>query len=119
MRRTTRIDLQDFTISSEHDDLVLGMDLCENTNILYLPIQVGVTFPNLSGYKASRCSIKAISYQNFEGLSKLQYITLYGNQIEKIPYDAFEDLKNLQQLSLGRKHVFIFCIFLSFFNFRW
>lgn len=74
-----------------------------NKNVEYLPESVFETFPNLVIYDASFCSITEVYKQNFKGLSKLSWLNLVGNQIEKILNETFEGLKVLMRIDLGKK----------------
>lgn len=81
---------------------MLGFDMSNNKNHVYLPVNISEALPNLEGYIAAHCSIKEISMENFRGLNKLKTLYLFDNLIEKIPTDAFNDLIELDFLSLRK-----------------
>lgn len=99
MDTKTSIDDPGATIYSR-DNFVNGLSFRHNVKIFYLPDNVAESFPNLEGYTAWYCSVKEISKRNFNGLEKLKYLSLGGNQIEMIANGTFEDLVNLEFLSL-------------------
>ena len=99
MDKTTEINSADTTIASR-DESVEGLYFYNNKNIKFLPIEVSEKFPNLLGLGARDCSLTTISKANFKGLSKLRYLSLAQNRIEKIRSDVFEDLVALEHLYL-------------------
>jgi Leucine-rich repeat (LRR) protein len=76
------------------------LTLSNNDKIKFLPSKVAENFPNLLGYRASGCGIKKISKQDFTGLSKLKWLFLSRNEIEVIKEDTFQEVKNLEFLTL-------------------
>jgi hypothetical protein len=101
MSNTTSIDSHGFVLGSDKDETIKWISFSVNKKIEYLPVQISVKFPNLTCYMAYRCSIKAISRDNFRELSQLTLLYLYSNQIEEIKSDTFSDLKKLSVLLLG------------------
>lgn len=85
---------------SKRDETVLGFFLDRNKKVFHLPIGVAESFPNLQGYSAGACSIKEISHENFENLTKLKSLWLNGNQIRKILENTFDDLVEVERISL-------------------
>lgn len=83
------------------DNQIDGIDFSENKRIVFLPILVHETFPNLIGYYAFHCSIREISKKNFDKLSRLEDLNLNSNHIERIKSDTFEDLVSLTQLHIS------------------
>lgn len=81
---------------------MIAISFYGNSKISFLPQGVGGKLPNLLSYAATYCSVKAIFKDNFKGLSKLIYLGLNRNEIEKIPTNTFEDLKVLEKLELGK-----------------
>ena len=79
---------------------VKGIDAADIKTIQYLPITVHEKFPNLEAYQFRNCSIKEISYENFQNLSEIQYLNLGFNEITTIPSSTFQDLSNLKTLEL-------------------
>jgi hypothetical protein len=73
-----------------------------NPNFTYLPVMISDAFPDLMFLGANFLSIKEISYENFKGLSKLEQIVMYGNQIKIITKEMFKDLVSLKNLQLGK-----------------
>lgn len=103
--KTTIINSQDLPLNWTVDDKMIGLSFYGNNKISYLPKGAGEKFPNLLSYAATYCSIKGISRENFKGLSKLIYLGLNRNQIEKISSNTFADLGKLEKLELGRKFI--------------
>lgn len=95
------IDSDNFTISSDYDDDVDGIDYSSNKKINYLPVNPATIFPNLAIISASGCSIKSLSRQNFEGLRKLRALYLESNKIERVNSDTFKNLDELEQIFLS------------------
>lgn len=102
MSSSIKIDLRGFSISSPKDDDVKGMSFNSNRKIFYLPERINEKFSNLMILEAAGCSIKAISSDNFQGLTQLEALYLSGNQIEKIFCDTFENLTSLEWLHLRK-----------------
>lgn len=88
---------------STRDETELGLSLDGNQKVFHLPIEVAESFPNLQGYSAGGCSIKDISRENFKNLSKLKSLWLDGNQIRKIWEDTFDDLVEVERISLCKQ----------------
>lgn len=51
--------------------------------------------------EASKCSIKRIAKENFEGLSKVRILYLSHNLIETIDDDTFDHLRAVERIHLG------------------
>jgi Leucine rich repeat len=102
MWKTTVIDQENVTIAI-NDESFSGVLFWRNKHIVFLPVEVSKAFPNLKSYEAGSCSIKTISKNNFEGLSKLKGLWLQDNQIKRISSETFEDLTSLVVLVLGKK----------------
>lgn len=107
MEAKTAINSIGTTINSDRDESMRRLNLSNNKQIFYLPENVGEKFPNLLQYEAKDCSITMVSKKNFKGLTKLTKLNLWGNQIEKITNNVFEDLTELEVLSLGRELNFL------------
>jgi Leucine-rich repeat (LRR) protein len=116
MDKTTMIDENNETISTE-DESIGALSFVGNRNIFYLPIKVAENLPNLLVYAANRCSVIDVSKDHFKGLSKLKYLWLSHNQIEKIPSRTFEDLPDLEKLWLSELIASDF-LFFKIFNFK-
>jgi Leucine-rich repeat (LRR) protein len=102
MTTTTSISSEDVTISTTNDPSTGGLWFNDNKEISYLPICVNESFTNLLAYSAYGCSLTKITKINFQGLSKLAYLELGGNQIETINSDTFKDLASLEYLWLSK-----------------
>lgn len=98
--QNTGINLTGIKLSTDKDETVEGIEMWKNKKILYLPENVAPQLPNLKVYNAYSCSILAISRINFRGLKNLQGLYLGRNQIEKIDNGTFDDLVELEVLSL-------------------
>lgn len=89
------------------EETVRGIQISNNAEAFYLPIEVNTNFPNLELYDSWGCSIGEISRSNFEGLNKLTYLQLANNFIERIESETFVDLHALKHLNLGQEN-FVF-----------
>lgn len=119
MDSTTIIDEANTKISF-YDENIGGLQMNNNKNISYLPIDVAERFPNLQGYQAGFCGIKELTRRNFKGLSKLRGLWLSYNQIERFLSETFVDLIGLEYLYLGdNEFKFKFFLFLISWHFRW
>lgn len=106
MDRETAIESIGLTISSEIDESIEGLRFVDNKKIHFLPEKIEASFPNLVYFAAYGCSIKEISKDNFQNLTKLTFLSLALNQIEKIFSDTFEDLTSLKYLFLCKEKGF-------------
>lgn len=102
MEGEKRIDTPYFKISSPRQGNVQAITFGNNKKIDYLPLDTFKTYPNLLVFGAWNCSIKSIHKGNFQYLDRLKIIFLHHNQLETINSDTFEDLLNLEFLSLGK-----------------
>jgi Leucine-rich repeat (LRR) protein len=105
MDRETSMDSDGFQISTK-DETVKGLLMSWNKKIKFLPQSPSKMFENLIGYSALHCLIKQISYENFQGLDKLERLALNSNEIETVPSNTFKDLKALKHLDLGENIFF-------------
>lgn len=101
MKVTTTIESEEFVITPA-DSSVIALSFADSKKIKCLPINVDDTFINLAGYFASDSSLKAVSKINFQNLTKLRYLGLHNNEIEKIDGDTFEDLTSLEEIRLRK-----------------
>lgn len=72
----------------------------ENQTTMYLPLNVGETFPNLLRYAVVSSNLRVIGRKYFAGLSQLTYLVLRNNAFAVVPKETFNDLINLEGLSL-------------------
>lgn len=110
MTESVAINSSDFTISSERNENIGGLDFTYNTKVYFLPIAIDTTFPDLVGYDASFCSLTELSKDNFKNLVKLTTLWLNSNKIEKILSETFQDLIALEFLALGKIFRFVYYI---------
>lgn len=99
--RIAAIDSPDATI--EVDSTVTTLEMSNNLEVKFLPVELATSFPQLIFYFARNCSITTIAKIHFKDLTKLEKLFLDKNQIVKIPSDTFEDLKSLWMLKLGKQ----------------
>lgn len=71
----------------------------------YLPHGLAEKFVNLEIVFVIESGVKAITRKDFEIMTNLKEIALYGNQINEIPANCFDDLINLKKLSLSKNRI--------------
>lgn len=96
------INSNNFVIAELRNDGMEGIVFSNNSKIEYLPYKIHTQFPNLVAYMASRCSIKQITKENFEGLNRLERLDLSFNKIQKISGNTFQGLQKLQRFRFGK-----------------
>ena len=97
------IESPGYTVQWDKDDTITAFNLAGNKNIFYLPDKVSENFTKLLTYGAHDCGVKVIRKSNFAGMSMVKALFLYNNRIEKVPSDAFEDMKALIWVYLCKK----------------
>lgn len=73
-----------------------------NEKIIFLPISVQNSFPNVTTYLAKNCAIVEISMKNFFKLTKLKSLDLSSNQITSLKNRTFHGLHSLEKIHLGK-----------------
>lgn len=102
MKKSLKIDEDDSTISPQSNE-VNAFNLCwSNNKVLFLPIEIHESFPELIMYRAQDCSITTVAKEHFENLSELKVLLLGENGIEMIPPGVFDDLTALEHLNLRK-----------------
>lgn len=97
----TAINSDDTTVAKAESVTALSFD--SNKKVLFLPVEVAVSFPNLVYYSALNCSVKRILKKHFKDMKKLKILVLSKNQIDTIRRDVFEDLNLIEFIGLGKK----------------
>jgi hypothetical protein len=100
--QTFKIDSRDFVLGNGRNETIKGLWFPGNKKVEFLPTKVLSVFPNLEAFSAPRCSIREISKENFVGLSKLEYLSLSGNQIKTVRSGTFEGLSSLTTVWLSK-----------------
>lgn len=117
MKVSTTIDDPSTRISTPKNEFVKEIDFSENKKILFLPIEVVAQFPNLTAFIGDKCSIKELKKEIFQNFKDLQYISLRGNQIERIYEDSFAGSFSLNTIDLRMKvNVFFIIICNNFIS---
>lgn len=98
---TSSLRSSDIAIDIPTNDLIAVLFLSGNKNVLYLPVRVYQSFPNLKEISAFECSIKEISKKNFDYLTQLEDLDLHHNFIAKIKSDTFDGLSKLRRIDLS------------------
>lgn len=112
MNQVTTISTDNVELAIPEDLNMTVLDFTFNNGILFLPVLVKKSFPNLRFFYANLCSVQEISKKNFENLNDLRYLSLEANFITKIRSDTFEGLSKLDYVSLGEIWLFEY-IFLA------
>jgi hypothetical protein len=99
MDEITVIDSADFTFSSDVDGEMSEIFATLNSKIEYLPIKIYEKFPNLLSLSFSDCGLKALTFDNLQGLTSMKRMKFSNNQIETIEIDTFKDLTRLLLVS--------------------
>lgn len=102
MTEKTAINATNFVIGDLKDEDIGGIDFNYNKAVEYLPYKIHMQLPNLVTYRAKFCSIKQISKENFEKLTRLKSVELNNNQIQKISGNTFQGLEKLLQVVLSK-----------------
>ncbi|XP_070507652.1 putative leucine-rich repeat-containing protein DDB_G0290503 [Chironomus tepperi] len=85
---------------SGYDSSKVEALIIEHQNVAVLPMKVGQVFENLIRFEVKNSALLEILRENFEEMD-LKILKIVENPIEKIPDDAFDDLKNLEELDLS------------------
>lgn len=104
MKSSSRIDSNYTTI--ETDATIDALTFDGNDKISFLPVEVEISFPFLTIYSASRCSVRTIAKDNFKNLRRLRYLQIDNNRIEEIRSDTFRDLTSLEKLFLSEQRFY-------------
>lgn len=96
----TAIHSASFMITSEKDETIDGFDSRGNLQLAYVPANLGEKLPNLILLQASECAIKHLTKESFKGLGKLRNLWLFGNRIEEIDADLFENIPSIEVIIL-------------------
>lgn len=67
-----------------------------NSTLHFLPTGFNKIFPNLKGLSVFNSGMKEIVSSDLIGLEKLVELSIYGNQLTKLPSDLFVNLKELK-----------------------
>lgn len=105
MTKSSSVILIKSKFSFTNDPGVTAITFKRNFKIFALPEKVQETFPNVQAYSASSCSIKSITFENFEKLNSLVVLWLYGNYIEYLNNEVFADLTSLEVLDLSEVRI--------------
>jgi Leucine rich repeat len=95
------LDEQDITISSLKSTAIEFFEIENNKNVKFLPVDVGVTFPQLIEFKVADCKVRTVESNIFTHMNNLTNLQLIKNEISHIAEDAFDDLKKLKDLDLS------------------
>lgn len=76
-----------------------------NNFVQFLPISVDESFLNLIQFSVVGCSVKNVIKENLKGLKKLTFLDLRNNQIEAIEENSFDDLIELEILTMSKNKV--------------
>lgn len=101
MHVATLIDSPGSTFSSASDETVTGLTFYKNKKVFYLPARLDSTFPSLTHLSGMSCSIRTLSKESFQNLTKLVSLSLTKNEIKTVASDTFQDLVSLEELGLG------------------
>lgn len=88
------------TIGSPFEQNCTGLWF-DGNKMSYLPINIGDKFPNLQAISAEECGLKAVGWEDFKDLTKLEILWLTKNSLEMIPGNTFRDCVNLQKVYLS------------------
>lgn len=86
------------------ESTVEGFDLEDKKGVKFLPKDFSRLFPDLIAIQIRLCSITSIK-NHFHGLTKLRFLDLESNLIEKVGSDAFAELSSLEYLALDKNRI--------------
>lgn len=94
-----------FIIASESSNLVLSFSIRNKQNARFLPRHIGIKFPNLEEFTASKCSLSIIRNFYFDKMRRVQYMDLSFNEIAVVEKGSFKDLFSVKYLFLGNNRI--------------
>lgn len=87
------------------NESVTELLMVRNKKIEFLPQDISVPFPKLRIVDAYGCAVKAVTKQNFHGLTMVNKIVLDDNEIDKIDENSFDDLTDLNSLYMDNNKI--------------
>lgn len=104
------IDDQGYVIKlTPHNNYVEGVAIDDNSNVKFLPENIGKIFPNLKYLSARNDSIDDVLRNNFDNLPKLRSLDLSDNNLSTIDPETFNNLPTTEEINLrNNKIAFIF-----------
>lgn len=97
----TRIDAPDYKFANDVKYKIFEfLIISHQPDVEFLPVSVHESFPNLTAYLIRKTPVRKISKKNFEKMYKLKVLALDQNEIEVIKSDTFEDLINVDRISI-------------------
>lgn len=86
---------------------LIGIDIKDQT-MNYFPKGLGKFFPNLMFLRSRKSHLKTLHKEDFKSMSQLEWIAIYGQDIETLDSDLFEYTPKLNLVYLEKnkiKHV--------------
>ena len=88
-----------------HANVNVTQYFARNLNIERFPGGLGEIFPSLEVVRITLCNMRLFLKSDTETLSKLKYLDLIGNKIEKLESDTFENTPNLVEVVLNNNRL--------------
>ena len=84
------IDVEGLTIANPKDKELGGFSIEDNKKVKYLPEHIADLYPELVIYEVQQCSIRTVNVKHLKGLTKLEVLNLWNNEIESIDRGSFK-----------------------------
>lgn len=97
----SKIHNQNVLISSSRNPSVDAVDIKNEVEIEFIPLNIAAKYPNHFAIQVFNCSIKSVSEYLFKQIPELIYLNLARNKIEIIQSKVFHSQTKLTYLSLG------------------
>ena len=95
-----KIDGEGVFVDVDPNQLILAFHIRNNKEVKFLPENIAESFPLLTEYHVTNCSIRTVTGKHFKVLNNLWILSLEDNEIESIDGDSFKDLTKLGSISL-------------------
>lgn len=84
---------------------VEGFEIKNNSEVKFLPKQIGEKISNLKELVVVNCGLTVIRDFHFKHMKKLKMLRLNDNKITLIELEAFNDLGNVEELDLQKNMI--------------
>lgn len=110
--QSTTINTTGITLTSTSNE-VTAISFWRSNQIFFLPENISVNFPNLTFYDAYNNALNEVTKSNFNSLTRVRWLHLSENKLERIANNTFEDMTALEHLFLSELSSNIIIVFLK------